>query len=181
MLFSLPFILVLSVFHGCDVRHGSEKRACRGGSVEACLSVARAYDSVGPDDFAYIFSMIFGYHHAAKVWYGEACQRGSAEGCHRFGRLSASDGDDWFESSLSEADELTGLTRACAAHVSDACDELGQLYDSESAFSIDEPTRSKLVAEGCDAGVTEACARIGVSDAGTGSAPHAPLPEARER
>ncbi|MBS2033166.1 MAG: sel1 repeat family protein [Deltaproteobacteria bacterium] len=159
ILLAIPVCAVLSVFHGCDVRHPIDKRSCLKGSVQACVTVGDAYASVHPDDLAYLFSMIFGYHHAAKTWYGHACDLGSSTGCYQFGVFSRSSGDDWFTDSFNVEDARKGFQRACDAKVADACLALGEMAHDAS----DEAQATHFYGLACDGKSAEGCFNLGLA------------------
>jgi len=117
---AIPVVLVAWGFHGCEVRHGSEKKACDQGNLDKCLEVAKAYD---PDDPNELIPFLFDYAVIAKREYGKACELGSAQACWRFAEITRQGGGA-FASTSSEADEKRGYTKACEGHWEKACQKL---------------------------------------------------------
>ena len=63
----------------CNVRHRSEKRACRHGDVKACLYLGTYYEEKAPGIIGFLMS----YNEDVVVYLHYACKAHSVEACER--------------------------------------------------------------------------------------------------
>lgn len=155
---AFPIALVIYAFSGCELRHRSAKAACRAGSVEPCLAVAKIYDDASDGLLGFLLSNV----ETARVHYDKACTLGSVAACDRLGALILHGADAARDSRFGAADAARAFDKACAGHLLDACHALGMLYVDGRGVDTDEAHAAQLFAQGCAGNDGNACYQLGV-------------------
>jgi TPR repeat protein len=153
---TFPIALVIFAFSGFDIRYGSAKAACKKGSVERCLAVAKTYDEASSGIVGFLLSNV----ESARTYYDRACSLGSVAACYRLGTTILHGADAATDSHFTKADAARAFDKACGAHLFDACYALGLLYADNRG--VDDVWAVKAFSEGCDGGNSRACNQLGV-------------------
>jgi TPR repeat protein len=121
------------------------RKACNGGSAEACVRVAAAHrdGSLGLSQSPLL----------AATLYEKACQGRAAAGCLGLAGLYATPGGAL--ESQEQAAEL--YQRACGWHVAEACHEMALRYASGNGVVQDAQRSRSLHRVACDLGSQESC------------------------
>ncbi len=151
---TLPVVLLVSLFSGCDVRMRSGKRACQAGQGEACLLVGKFYE--GKADGIIGFAMSNGA--TAAQYYGLGCTHGSYACCERLGHITFHGFDSVKDDGYTHADGVDAFAKACVERVPDACSELDDTFTSVMGGSMAEARASRFFLDACNKdGKAEGC------------------------
>jgi hypothetical protein len=107
-------------FSSCNVRHRSEKRACRGGDVKACLYLGTYYEDKAPGIIGFLMS----YNQDAMTYLDYGCKAKNVEACEHMYEVFAHGADQAKNGSVPLTDTADELIWGCGAGHDKLCDDL---------------------------------------------------------
>ena len=152
-LIAFPFVLIIALFSGCDVRKRSEKAACRGGDGAQCLAVGKYYEGKASGIIGFAMS----HGATAAGYYNLGCNHGSLAACERLGNIMFNGYDSARDYHLSQADGLRAYAKACIGKLAEACDGIDEAYKAPYEAEEVADVTSRYFLDACKAKEARGC------------------------